>query len=96
MEPQISEAGGCLDGKQHLAVGELQSAAGVSKMINEVGLGAKAKNKPKPGGGGNPKEKEVKKVEPETPLALAKELVEKILKDMNECRCLDSMSSLKQ
>ncbi|CAL1174314.1 unnamed protein product [Cladocopium goreaui] len=76
------DAGGCLDGKQHLALGDKLGAEGVAKMLGSVGLkGDASATKTKKGKG-----QRKPKVTPETPLEKAVKLQEKVLKDANSCR----------
>ena len=72
-------AGGCLDGKQHLALGDLAGKGGMKNLSDALGTKTKTP-KPKP----KPKEGEV--VEPESPLSKAQNLLAQVMKDSNQCR----------
>ena len=51
------QAGGCLDGKQHLLIGDMVGAAGVKKIVDSLGApAAKTKAKKEDGGKEKPKQ----------------------------------------
>ncbi|CAL1164245.1 unnamed protein product [Cladocopium goreaui] len=83
------EAGGCLDGKQHLALGDKMGVDGIQKMLGAVGIkndGANGKGIKRRRNTNAAENSAPKEVVPETPLQKAAKLVEKVLKDANNCR----------
>ncbi|CAK9026640.1 Uncharacterized protein SCF082_LOCUS17588 [Durusdinium trenchii] len=86
------EAGGCLDGSQHLSLKDMAGKSGMKSLENAT-IGMKGKVK-KPKGpkrtNGNTEDKEqdpnAKKVTADTPIEKAQALVNRILKDINSCR----------
>ncbi|CAK9083510.1 unnamed protein product, partial [Durusdinium trenchii] len=84
---QFVEAGGVLNGDQHLQVGNLVSAEGKQKLTAAMASVNPGK-KPRPRKGGETKgdEKDPKEVVPKTPLERAATLQNQVLSKANQCR----------
>ncbi|CAK9011868.1 Uncharacterized protein SCF082_LOCUS11278 [Durusdinium trenchii] len=80
------DAGGCLDGKQHLSLGEMAGSSGMKSLADAIGGGNMGKIK-KPKNPKNKDEDDAKKatVEAEQPIAKAQSLLQRVLRDVNAC-----------
>lgn len=85
--PHALQAGGVLNGDQHLQVGNLVSAEGKQKLTAAMAsVNPGKKPRPKKGGETKGDEKDPKEVVPKTPLERAATLQNQVLSKANQCR----------